>query len=109
MKTPLLITLALAGFLAGCTTVDGSFDPVATQIAAHDGHYKAALAAEVAVAVGSLKGPDAKTVHDGLDKGLLIILTADAFINPTPPDLADAAKKDADETVKADAILKAVE
>lgn len=101
--------LILVGLLAlaGCQAA-GSFDPVKTQVGAHNAHAATATAASVAASTGALKGSNAAKTAVALDQSETVILVADSALGVAgDPSVVDAKDRDKIATRDAEKALKA--
>lgn len=106
-----LSVLCVAGLsLAACQTA-GQFDPVKTQVNAHNDHAAAAATAQVSAEQGLLKGVNATAAEQGLDRTEAAVTVADAVLQVAgDPAVVTAAQADTKATAAADdALTKAAQ
>lgn len=103
MKRILILSIVVA--LGACQT-NGQFDPVKTQVNAHNDHAAAAAAAQVSAEQGLLKGVNALAAEDGLAKTEAAITVTDAVLQvASDPAVVTAAQADVKATAAADGAL----
>lgn len=110
-KTLLLSGVCLSALVLSACQTAGQFDPVKTQVNAHNDHAAAAAAAEVSAEQGLLKGVNATAAEQGLDKTEAAVTVADAVLQvANDPTVEAAAQADAKATATADdALTKAAQ